>query len=107
MSSDLIDKLRLELRRGSLTIAVLAQLRTEQYGYTLRQALAELGLMIDEGTLYPLLRRLESQGLLTSEWREEDKRQKRFYRLSAEGRGILKQLLDEWRALNDALDNIV
>ena len=107
MSSELIDKLRLELRRGSLTIAVLAQLRSEHYGYTLRKALAELGLTIDEGTLYPLLRRLESQGLLTSEWREEDKREKRFYRLSPEGRAILKQLLDEWRALNGALDNIV
>jgi PadR family transcriptional regulator, regulatory protein PadR len=104
MPSDLIDKLRLELRRGTLTVAVLAQLRTEHYGYTLRK---ELGLDIDEGTLYPLLRRLESQGLLTSEWREEDKREKRFYRLSAEGRTILKQLLDEWRALNGALDNIV
>ena len=107
MPSELIDKLRLELRRGSLTIAVLAQLRAEHYGYTLRKALAELGLEIDEGTLYPLLRRLESQGLLTSEWREEHKREKRFYRLSPEGRAILKQLLEEWRALNGALDNIV
>jgi PadR family transcriptional regulator PadR len=107
MPAELIDKLRLELRRGTLTVAVLAQLRTEHYGYTLRKALVDLGLDIDEGTLYPLLRRLESQGLLTSEWREEDKREKRFYRLSAEGRVILKQLLDEWRALNGALDNIV
>ena len=107
MPSDLIDKLCLELRRGTLTVAVLAQLRTEHYGYTLRKALAERDLPVDEGTLYPLLRRLESQGLLTSEWREEDKREKRFYRLSAEGRTILKQLLDEWRALNGALDNIV
>ena len=85
MPSELIDKLRLELRRGSLTIAVLAQLRAEHYGYTLRKALADLGLAIDEGTFYPLLRRLESQGLLTSEWREEDKREKRFYRLSTGG----------------------
>ena len=107
MPSELIDKLRLELRRGSLTVAVLAQLRNEHYGYTLRKALAELGLEIDEGTLYPLLRRLESQGLLTSEWREEDKRRKRFYRLSKEGRKILNRLLDEWRALNNALDNIL
>ena len=104
---DVFENLRLELRRGCLTVAVLAQLKVEHYGYTLRKALAELGLEIDEGTLYPLLRRLESQGLLTSEWREEDKREKRFYRLSAEGRAILKQLLDEWRALNGALNNIV
>ena len=107
MDGERLDNLRLELRRGCLILAVLAQLRAEHYGYTLRKALAELGLEIDEGTLYPLLRRLESQGLLTSEWREEDKREKRFYRLSPEGRAILKQLLDEWRALNGALDNIV
>jgi PadR family transcriptional regulator PadR len=107
MTDELIDKLRMELRRGSLTIAVLAQLRAEHYGYTLRQALEELGLAIDEGTLYPLLRRLESQGLLTSEWREEDKRAKRFYRLSPEGRRVLAQLLTEWRELNASLNRIV
>ena len=107
MADELIEKMRMELRRGSLTIAVLAQLRAEHYGYTLRKALEELGLSIDEGTLYPLLRRLESQGLLTSEWREEDKREKRFYRLSAEGRKVLSQLLEEWRELNASLDRIV
>jgi PadR family transcriptional regulator PadR len=107
MADELIEKMRMELRRGSLTIAVLAQLRSEHYGYTLRKALEELGLSIDEGTLYPLLRRLESQGLLTSEWREEDKREKRFYKLSAEGRKVLTQLLDEWRELNASLDRIV
>ena len=107
MPSELIDKLRLELRRGSLTIAVLAQLRAEHYGYTLRKALADLGLDIDEGTLYPLLRRLEAQDLLTSEWREEGGRNKRFYRLSSEGRQMLKQLLAEWRGLNASLDRIV
>jgi PadR family transcriptional regulator, regulatory protein PadR len=107
MGDELIEKMRMELRRGSLTIAVLAQLRAEHYGYTLRKALEELGLSIDEGTLYPLLRRLESQGLLTSEWREEDKREKRFYKLSAEGRKVLSQLLTEWRELNASLDRIV
>src|SRR6185437_11926174 len=90
------ENLRLELRRGCLIVAVLAQLKTERYGYTLRKALADDGLEIDEGTLYPLLRRLETQGLLASEWREEDKRNKRFYKLSPEGRKILKQLLEEW-----------
>src|SRR6476661_10750078 len=91
-SAELFENLRLELRRGCLVVAVLAQLRTERYGYTLRKALADDGLEIDEGTLYPLLRRLESQGLLVSQWREEDKRNKRFYRLSADGELILKQL---------------
>jgi len=105
--SELFENLRLELRRGSLIIAVLAQLRTEHYGYALRKALADLGMAIEESTLYPLLRRLESQGLLVSEWREEDKRNKRFYRLSPEGALILKQLLEEWQNMNSSLNRIV
>src|SRR4029450_5434489 len=103
----LFENLRLELRRGCLIVAVLAQLRTEQYGYTLRKALADDGLAIDEGTLYPLLRRLESQGLLVSQWREEDKRNKRFYRLSPTGEPILRQLLDEWNNINQSLGRIL
>jgi PadR family transcriptional regulator, regulatory protein PadR len=103
----LFENLRMELRRGSLVLGVLAGLRIEQYGYTLRKALAIQGMEIDESTLYPLLRRLESQGLLTSEWREHDKRNKRFYRLSAEGRLMLEQLLAEWRTINRSLDEIV
>jgi PadR family transcriptional regulator, regulatory protein PadR len=104
---DLFESLRLELRRGCLIVAVLAQLRVEHYGYTLRKALAEKGIAMDEGTLYPLLRRLESQGLLVSEWREEEKRNKRFYRLSADGKLILKQLLAEWKSINAALERIL
>src|SRR5579863_292789 len=100
------ENLRLELRRGCLTLAVLAQLRREQYGYTLRTALNDQGLDIDEGTLYPLLRRLESQGLLTSVWREENKRKKRFYHLSSQGESILKQLLDELQRMNASLERI-
>ena len=104
---DIVDTLRQELRRGSLILAVLGQLRNEHYGYTLRRALADAGVEIEEGALYPMLRRLEAQGLLTSEWREEDKRSKRFYRLSAQGRDVLARLLAEWRALNSSLADIL
>ena len=104
---NVLENLRSELRRGSLILAVLAQLRSEQYGYTLRKALAEHGMDIDEGTLYPLLRRLETQGLLVSEWREEDKRNKRFYVLSPEGKQILQQLLAEWKSIDSSLTAIV
>jgi PadR family transcriptional regulator PadR len=107
VNADLFENLRLELRRGCLIVAVLAQLRTEQYGYTLRKSLADDGLEIDEGTLYPLLRRLESQGLLVSQWREEDKRNKRFYRLSPDGEQILRKLLDEWQNINASLQRIL
>ena len=88
-------------------MAVLAKLRVEHYGYTLRKELAEQGVAIDEGTLYPLLRRLEVQGLLSSDWREEDKRKKRFYRLSAAGERVLEDLLAEWRRISDSLNEIV
>ena len=101
------ENLRLELRRGSVIVAVLAQLREEHYGDALRKALLELGLDIEENTLYPLLRRLESQGLLASEWREEERRTKRFYRLSADGERMLERLRQEWQAINSSLNRIL
>jgi len=107
MNHELFENLRLELRRGCLSVAVMAQLRVERYGYTLRKSLADAGLEVDEGTLYPLLRRLENQGLLVSEWREENKRNKRFYRLSPDGEAILGQLLDEWQGINSSISKIV
>src|SRR5690242_6704542 len=104
---DLYEGLRQELRRGSLILAVLGHLRSEHYGYTLRKALAEAGIEIEEGALYPMLRRLEAQGLLSSEWREEDKRNKRFYRLSPQGVAVLARLAAEWRGINASLDKIL
>ena len=104
---EVLENLRSELRRGSLIVAVLAELRTEQYGYTLRKSLEEHGIDIDEGTLYPLLRRLETQGLLASEWREQDKRNKRFYRLSLQGSVILTELLLDWESLSASLRAIL
>jgi len=106
-TEELLNKLKLELRRGVLILAVLSQLRREHFGYSLRKVLAESGLEIDEGTLYPLIRRLENQGLLTSEWRVESNRKKRFYRLSSDGRKALKQLSKEYSQLNDSLQQIL
>ncbi|WP_306601267.1 PadR family transcriptional regulator [Geothrix sp. 21YS21S-2] len=107
MNPDVFENLRLELRRGSLVLAVLAELRSERYGYTLRKSLADHGLELDESTLYPLLRRLETQGLLLSEWREEEKRNKRFYRLSPEGAATLALLIEEWRGIGLSLEQIL
>jgi len=103
----LFESLRLELRRGSLILAVLASLRREQYGYSLRVALGEVGVEMEESTLYPLLRRLESQGLLDSEWREEERRKKRFYRLSPRGEAMLARLAAEWRGLSASLEKML
>jgi PadR family transcriptional regulator, regulatory protein PadR len=107
MASDRMDSMRLELRRGLLVSAVLAALRVEQYGYSLRKVLAEAGLDIEEGTLYPLIRRLEEYGLLQSRWSEGEGRRRRYYHISAEGEEVLTTLAQEWRALHAALQNLM
>jgi len=107
ISLEVLENLRLELRRGCLVLAALAKLRSEYHGYALVKALADSGLDIDENTLYPLLRRLESQKLLVSNWRVEDKRNKRFYRLSEEGQSALEWLLVEWRNINGSIEKLV
>lgn len=107
MSDDVLAQLQLEVRRGALVLAVLAQLGEEHYGYSLRKSLAKNGVNIEEGTLYPLLRRLEKQGLLDSEWREEDKRNKRFYRLSSSGETVLDALRQDWNDMNIGIQKIL
>ena len=104
---DQYQKLKLELRRGVLILAVLAELRSEHYGYSLRKNLIAKGLEIDEGTLYPLIRRLEKQGLLESEWRQEDKRKKRFYQLSEVGKTMLINLSEDWNQVTSTLNKIL
>ena len=101
------DKLELELRRGVVVLATLSQLRTQRYGYALRQALAERGMPIEEGTLYPLLRRLEAQGLLDSEWKIEDGPPRRYYVLNANGRLLLERLTASWQGMNAAMDRLL
>jgi len=96
-----------ELRRGALVLAVLGQLRQRQYGYSLRQALAEGGMPVEEGTLYPLLRRLEAQGLLLSEWDTGTSPPRRYYRLNAEGKRALAELAEAWRAQVAAIDGFL
>ncbi len=101
------DGLISELRRGVLALAVLSQCDEPQYGYSLKQRLADLGLDINEGTLYPLLRRLEGQGLLHSEWRVVDEtRPRRYYVLDEPGRAALDSLQAEWRSLVAVVERI-
>jgi PadR family transcriptional regulator PadR len=102
-----IESFRQELRRGCLALAALAELRAEQYGYTLRQSLQRQGLSVEQGTLYPLLNRLESQGFLVSQWRQEGRRHRRFYRLSPAGFRMLEQLRAEWRDIEGTINGIV
>jgi DNA-binding PadR family transcriptional regulator len=100
-------KLTQELRRGILVLAALSQLKEEKYGYALISSLAEQGLDIDQGTLYPLLRRLESQGLLQSEWNVEGSRPRRYYVISPEGSRILVNLTGEWRNLTNVMEKLL
>jgi PadR family transcriptional regulator, regulatory protein PadR len=100
-------KLDTELRRGAVVLAVLSQLRAAQYGYSLRQALAERGMPIEEGTLYPLMRRLEGQGLLISDWRIEDGPPRRYYKLSPRGARLYAELTDNWHSLVATMDKLL
>jgi DNA-binding PadR family transcriptional regulator len=100
-------KLDTELRRGVVVLAALSQLRVAQYGYSLRQALAAQGMPIEEGTLYPLLRRLEEQGLLASEWRIEEGPPRRYYKLSQQGMRLYAELRTSWRALVATMDRLL
>jgi len=101
------SKLETELRRGALVLATLSQLRSAQYGYSLRQALAEQGMPIEEGTLYPLLRRLEEQGLLASDWRIEDGPPRRYYKLNSKGTRLLADLTANWQTLVGTMNRLL
>lgn len=105
--NDLYDTMRMELRRGVLVLAVLAALRQEQYGYSLRRRLLAADIDIEEGTLYPLIRRLETQGLLTSEWREDEGRKRRYYMISGEGETLLVSLSKEWESISKSVGNLM
>jgi PadR family transcriptional regulator PadR len=99
-NDELVQNMLLELRRGVIAIAVLSQLSKEEYGYSLLKALSDRGLEVDQSTLYPLLRRLESQGLLKSEWRIADEsRPRRYYVISPQGSEVLSQLKVEWSSM--------
>ena len=95
-----------ELRRGTVVVAALASLRTPGYGYALLESLGRAGFEVDANTLYPLLRRLEKQGLLTAEWNTEDTRPRKFYRTSPAGERVLAALRADWRSLDAAITDL-
>ncbi len=96
-----------ELRRGTLVLCVLSQLQEQQYGYSLKEQLSEHNIEIDQGTLYPLLRRLESQGLLDSEWALTGSRPRRYYRLNVSGQEVLNTLVQEWQNMVAAINHLL
>ncbi len=107
-NDELIQNMLLELRRGILSLAVMSQLSKEQYGYSLLKALADQGMEIDQSTLYPLLRRLESQGLLQSDWRIVDEAHpRRYYVISPQGKAALTKLKKEWSAMAETMTKML
>ena len=107
-NDELVQNMLLELRRGILSLAVLSQLAKEQYGYSLLKALSDQGLGIDQSTLYPLLRRLESQGLLQSDWRIMDEaRPRRYYVISTQGKAVLAKLKKEWSSMVETMNKML
>ena len=101
--SDILTGGQQELRRGTIVLACLLLLRQPGYGYALLDQLRDLGLSVDANTLYPLLRRLESQGLLTSSWDTEESRPRKFYRTDPAGERLAAELLADWKRLDVAI----
>ena len=107
MDGTFVDNLIQELKRGLVSLAVLNLLREEQYGYSVLKQLSDLGLEIDQGSLYPLLRRLEAQNLLESRWRIEESRPRRYYVTSEQGLAALPRLREEWNRMVALMQPIV
>jgi DNA-binding PadR family transcriptional regulator len=107
MENEIIQKALLELRRGIIILAVLSQLDEEKYGYNLLKLLADKGFVVEQGTLYPLLRRLESQGLLNSSWKLEEPHPRRYYVISQEGQETLPRLIEEWRGIEKVMNKLL
>ncbi|WP_099156683.1 PadR family transcriptional regulator [Virgibacillus ndiopensis] len=106
-ANEQIDKLMQELRRGTITIGVLSQLSEPQYGYSLVSLLGDNGVDVEPGTLYPLLRRLEKQGLLDSKWDTNEARPRKYYLLSSTGKEVYDQLCVEWRSIVSSLNHLI
>ena len=106
-NSESLENVILELRRGVIVLAVLSQLGEEQYGYSLMKTLSDKDFAIDQGTLYPLLRRLEDQGLLVSDWRLEGARPRRYYKISPQGTKILERLQNEWTTMVHTMEQLL
>ncbi len=103
----IVSSIALELRRGTIIISVLSQLKEPQYGYSLVQRLDEKGVAVDPGTLYPLLRRLEKQGLLSSNWEVDAARPRRYYMLNRMGTLVLARLSEEWDSLVNTMQALL
>lgn len=106
-SDDVFASQILELRRGVIVLAILSQLRTPRYGYGLLQQLEHAQVSVDAGTLYPLLRRLERQGVLESVWDTSEARPRKYYQLTADGETLYTNLIEEWQLMTRSIATMI
>lgn len=107
MEKDLLESLLSELRRGTLILCVLSQLEQSRYGYALVQSMEEKGVSIDPNTLYPLLRRLEKQGLLVSEWDTSEAKPRKYYKRTEYGNQIYEKLVEQWKLMSVGINELL
>ena len=103
----IIDNLTQELRRGTLVMIVLINLQSKEYGYSLINKIQDAGIMIEQNTLYPLLRRLEKQALLKSSWDTSESRPRKYYEISDIGKDVLTTMISEWQQINSKIDHML
>lgn len=106
-SNEILDGMIYEIRRGSIVLCVLSLLGTPKYGYSLLTELNECGVAVDAGTLYPLLRRLEKQGLLTSQWDTEGSKPRKYYKMNEEGKKIHAELSENWLEMSKTVQKLL
>lgn len=107
MEKDLVESLLSELRRGTLILGVLSQLDESRYGYALIQSLEEKGMSIDANTLYPLLRRLEKQELLCSEWNTVEAKPRKYYKRTEYGDTVYKIMIEQWNKISEGMAGLI
>lgn len=105
--NEIINSLTQELRRGTIVLSVLSQLNTPQYGYTLVKNMEDKGVSVDTNTLYPLLRRLEKQAILISEWETDGNKPRKYYKRTPFGDAVYKQLLEQWVEMTDCMNKLL
>lgn len=104
---EVVSGLILELRRGTLILLVLSQLKEPMYGYNLVKKLQDNGIPIEANTLYPLMRRLESQGLLKSEWETSEAKPRKYYKITDDGLIIFERVLNHWKSFSNNVNRLV
>lgn len=106
-TEELLNSIVMEMRRGVVILGVLSQLSESEYGYSLVQTLEQENFPVEPGTLYPLLRRLEKQGLLDSSWDTSENRPRKYYKLSDKGKEVNKKLILEWKKISESITDLV